>query len=422
MKLKKMTTEKLCVFVLLYCNFLKVFLGSWAPLVSDFLLVFLLFKLFLEKTNAKIGFSLLFLLLLIFLALFSVINPNIYNKLYALIEFRKTFFQFFWLIIGICFNKSSNKTSRDDFLKYVQIISLPIILYGIKQSIWFDSFDKLFYELQDADSYTYIFHGSIRSISVFSGPFHFGFFCNLILIISLYNFSAFKGKVTFLVFSLFAFWGIISSQTRTNLICSILIIWVFIWYIIDKSYKNFSDRFSIKIFFMCMSMVLIPFIFLAQPKSDNLLSSIIHFSEDNRFLGRISTWQDGLNLIKDNLLLGYGIGSAGDTMGQHTIGRVFLTPHNMFLKVAIELGFLGFTIFVGLLAYIFVRCYRLRDKKSRYLCLSLLLIIIVQGLVGSTLATFPIMSIIFILIGRTISCEKKSSQEMIYGKRSESLS
>ena len=92
------------VLIALYSNVLKIWIGSWATLASDVALVIALSSLINYRWNPKHSGSLTFIFvsafMLILLSAFELLNENISNHLYSLIEFRKTFFQLLMLFIG----------------------------------------------------------------------------------------------------------------------------------------------------------------------------------------------------------------------------------------------------------------------------------------------------------------------------------
>lgn len=130
----------LCALVLmaLYSNVLKIWIGSWATLVSDVALVISLASLISYRWNPEHSGSLALIfvcaLLLILLSAFELLNENITNHLYSLIEFRKTFFQLFMLFTAYAYFDPRRGPNEDvRLLKFIVFASVPLILYGIKQ-------------------------------------------------------------------------------------------------------------------------------------------------------------------------------------------------------------------------------------------------------------------------------------------------
>jgi O-antigen ligase len=84
--------------------------------------------------------------------------------------------------------------------------------------------------------------------------------------------------------------------------------------------------------------------------------SISNFSTDGRFLNRLPGYERGLGLVEASPLYGWGSGSAGDTMGGAFTEGAHVTSHNILLKFAVEGGFIGVFLIVGLFV---VLCRRL---------------------------------------------------------------
>ena len=132
------------VFVALYSNVLKLWFGSWATLVYDAMLVCALITLVNYRWNPKrikvLTAILVSSLLLLILGAFEMLNPNITNQLYSLIEFRKTLFQLLTLFVVYAYcSDSGDGETNCKIIRFIVLASLPLILYGIKQFYFFDS-------------------------------------------------------------------------------------------------------------------------------------------------------------------------------------------------------------------------------------------------------------------------------------------
>lgn len=69
--------------------------------------------------------------------------------------------------------------------------------------------------------------------------------------------------------------------------------------------------------------------------------SSIFSLEDGSNLGRLQIWRDSLNMAKDNLLLGVGLGSYSFSLGFAQDYRNAMTSHNLYLDLLVELGIFG---------------------------------------------------------------------------------
>lgn len=115
------------------------------------------------------------------------------------------------------------------------------------------------------------------------------------------------------------------------------------------------------------------------------------------------TWDQAITLIELHPLTGNGIGSAGDTLSAHSVAVNWVTPHNAFLKVTVEMGLFGTLLFALFLVAVLVLCLKssVRNPASLPLVISVAAIVLINMTLGSTLGTFPVMALIYLLIGVT---------------------
>jgi O-antigen ligase len=128
------------------------------------------------------------------------------------------------------------------------------------------------------------------------------------------------------------------------------------------------------------------------------LSSIGNVSADSRFLNRLPTYQIGLDLVSQSPVFGWGAGSAGDTLGSRFgFGYAHVTPHNIFLKYAVEGGLIGLTLFVSIVIVVFRRIDRCTSAGQ--VALIALVIYLVMGLTISVSEALPVSYFLMVLVG-----------------------
>jgi O-antigen ligase len=99
-------------------------------------------------------------------------------------------------------------------------------------------------------------------------------------------------------------------------------------------------------------------------------------SNSDRYL----TWVNGIKVFIDNPTTGVGINNAKNYFYQNTNYPNFqsevnqLEVHNTFLKVAAELGILGFTIFIIYFSWPWVKCLNLKSSKKYFLISSMIIL------------------------------------------------
>lgn len=121
--------------------------------------------------------------------------------------------------------------------------------------------------------------------------------------------------------------------------------------------------------------------------------------------GRLEYWKGSLNMIKDNFWLGTGIGTFAIAypMYQTTYANsMFVThPHNDYLELFTETGFIGFLVFSGIILSIFnyiIRNYKQQQNpKLRIISLSLLASIFSILIHSVTDFNFQIPSNVFLI-------------------------
>lgn len=106
---------------------------------------------------------------------------------------------------------------------------------------------------------------------------------------------------------------------------------------------------------------------------------------DHSLLERFEYWQNATSLIADNWLLGVGVGDVSDQMQQRYNERGSqlrpdrrLRPHNYYLTTWLNLGLLGFVLFVGLLLLFIKQQRQYRQLQGLLIGISLLLTLFIE--------------------------------------------
>ena len=401
------------ILALLYSNVAKVIFGSWATIISDFVIIAALLFKTNERWNKDRSISMLFLFggsfSLIIISIFEILNPNIINRVYSLIEFRKTFFQMLAIYVGYSYLNDSSDVPKtiDETLKFILIASTPLMLYGVKQFVAFDQIDVRLYQFMDSAPDTNRYGQIIRSISFFSGPFHYGMFCVLQLSISLYLRYK-RMNVQYYIFSIISIAGVICSYTRTNIACAIIVCAVFILFgskdYDSKSIPAYKILFGVIVVGIAAILLLSQsgYVDLGNEQINSIINSILHATEDSRLTNRFITWNEAYALFLEKPFLGYGMGSAGDTMAAHGIAYNWVTPHNAFIKVAVEMGMIGLILFLLVcISALNISLFVTRGKlAARGLLISICILLACNMMFGSTLGSFPVMTLIYLILGQ----------------------
>lgn len=127
----------------------------------------------------------------------------------------------------------------------------------------------------------------------------------------------------------------------------------------------------------------------------------------NTFRGRAtSVWPVAFDRLKANPL-GYGLGTFHTTSQNQTLGySFFIPPHNMYLQIALEIGIIGFVIFIVLIfSYIrlLIKAYVIgREKKLVFTAFSSLAAVLAVGIVNYPLEP-PLAFFFWLFTGITTS-------------------
>lgn len=401
--------------VMLYVNlFRPIILFPYLSLIIDFSAIVLIVKHIFSNKIKKNALPFLFLLtLFIFVSFIEMFNPNIPSLSAGLEGFRKTSFPFIMFYIG--FFSIDKKIELPLFLHRFSIATFPILLYAIKQYFFFSDFDKLYLGANNADLYTGMIFGQLRSTSFFAGSFHLGLFSAIMALINIFLFETTKQrnmKHIYIVFFIVAIVSTYTSLTRTNFIA--LFFGILVYKIFQMKKKNLIVVFP---FVLISSIALGSFIIKI---SNSLLTlnnpilkmigSIGNFLNDSRFLGRINGWKNIISLVSSNPLSGYGTGSAGDTLQYSYNFNYHVTSHNFFLKILMETGVVGFLLISMFFILILLKLIRnnlnscnLMSQKFSALIIGILTLFVINAAVGSAIESIPISNLVMMFLGMGVN-------------------
>jgi len=405
--------------VILYLNILRPFsiYKILSPLCDVF--IFLIICKHLLKNGIQKNKIPFFLMVTYFMLLtaFQMLNPNIPEISAGILGFRKTALPFLMFYLGLfSFSKAKDV---EYFLKQISLWSIPILLYGVKQHFFSSNFDNLYIYSNNANMYTGLLFNQIRSVSIFAGPFHYGLFSAVIAVISLYmidNVYAKKYKFFYIALFILSLIACYSSLTRTNLIC--LIVGVFVYKILTM---KTTKALIILWLFGISSIFIFNYInnnsyklLYSQNELIKMIGTILNYDEDSRLLGRTTGWSTGLELLKEHPIIGYGTGSAGDTLQYNYFFEHHITSHNFLLKVFFETGIFGLLLIIILFLFISIMMlHRISKTKSKEykrnitISFSILIIFLVNGIVATAIDTYPVSNLMLLIMPMGINVESQ---------------
>lgn len=401
---------KTIIFILViasYINIMKPLTGiRWWPILIDIVLFLLItVGLFLINLLVRKEYVLLFSRTELFLVIFIIIsfieifNSNVPSLGAGLEGFRKTTYQMAGFFLGVYFIKNIGQAEK--IIKYLYYFSIPILLYGIKQFFYFSSFDQKIIDANLAGYWTYHIAGRVRALSIFSGPFHFGMFSCMMVLLSLYYYMK-RGKYSYLILFLISVFGVFSSMTRTNIVALFVSCLFFLFFIKAEKQKFFK---VINIMLVLLVFILIIMLFNGFLPISRVIGSFSNISGDQRFLNRFPGYKEMIGAFAKHPITGYGMGSAGDTLGKLYDWKVRFTSHNLLFKILIETGVVGLVVYLLFFLAWFKKAFSLVKSNNIFvndisvLAISIVSVLLVNGIVGSAVEAYPINLYVWFFMG-----------------------
>jgi len=192
-----------------------------------------------------------------------------------------------------------------------------------------------------------------------------------------YNYSKFKFLIW--IIEIIAIISIIILQSRLGLLSLI-----FIYFSIFMTQKLIRKKtiFSFLI-------ILTSFIYFSNTTNSNILS--YNFSEDESSIQRIEFYNTAIDLIKQKPLFGFGLGSwKYESLSYSSLkNERILVPyytHNDFLQIFVEMGILGFIIYLSYFIKIGFEIFKKFKLDSFYFYFGIVLVVFF----GNTMLNFPV--------------------------------
>ena len=193
------------------------------------------------------------------------------------------------------------------------------------------------------------------------------------------NFDYSKFKFLIWIIEIIAIISIIILQSRLGLLS---IIFIYFSIFMTQSLIRKKTIFSFLI-------ILTSFIYFSNTTNSNILS--YNFSEDESSIQRIEFYNTAIDLIKQKPLFGFGLGSwkyeslSYSSLKNETILVPYYT-HNDFLQTFVEMGILGFIIYLSFFIKIGFEIFKKFKLDSFYFYSGIILVVFF----GNTMLNFPV--------------------------------
>ena len=396
---------------------LKAITGiRFAPLVFDLgLLLACLLHLGegLLRGKLRVGAADLLLLFLWVMALLQMFNPNVPDLQAGIEGFRK------FIFMSIAFYISRHLFRMRDFRLFSKgmiLFSIPVTLYGIKQFLVMWPIDYRMIELSTASPVTFLMGGWIRPFSTMSGPFQLGLYLVVVMLLLLVLLTKAKPKawlrLSFLVLLGLQLALLLMTRTKGNwggfLVGAIVLILL-------QSRNPIRAAFRLAGLAAVGGLIVGLVFYVASGDTravlDDAIFAITNPLEAPTFVFRMQLWtEEIIPALREQWLLGYGTSSAGEGLQNLYEGTTsqFFYSHNLYIKVLLEMGLIGFVVFLALVGtsmlggfrYLY-RVKRVQPQAVMFLQWSLAVTVsfLIGGIVIATLDAYPANYYFWLLLG-----------------------
>jgi O-antigen ligase len=247
---------------------------------------------------------------------------------------------------------------------------------------------------RSAGEYTALLGGEARLQGVFAGPFHVAIGCLLLIAWGLIRIRTQRSLA--LVALVVGTFGMYLSLVRTVYVALALVVVVII--VAAPTFARFARRVG--------GTAVVAVIgggaqAVVNPPVLGVLESIGEFATDTRFQGRFPGYQQGITMFQSSPLIGWGSGSAGDTLGPYFLFGQHITSHNIFLKIAVEGGVIGILLWAGLVVSIARRMTR--TNPLAVMAAASLAAVVGMGITVASLEALPLTYFAFFFVGLALN-------------------
>lgn len=314
----------------------------YATLLGLFYIVLIVgstFSVILDKDTAYIYSSLVYIPVIFFILLSRKILELVYFALLFIIPYFLIFL--YGLFSG---GLSDYGFIKFDSVIFCSVISSPLLGHVLIKNGTFKTIDlflKLILFILILTVFYKLYYGFFdRSVRFFlNGPIVFGWIMGICSFFSLYLWIILN-KYYYLFFSVLFFISLLWTQSKGPIIVTIFLL--FFSYLMKKKVRSVIPL-SVGIFLLYNLIY-----FISDIQELERIGAIVRFfqkdllNSDYGSVGvRLSMYTETIEIIKNNLILGVGLGQ----WAQYT-QTDFLYPHNVFLEIASELGLILFVIFL----------------------------------------------------------------------------
>lgn len=326
-----------------------------------------------------------------------MVHPNVPDLYVGVLGARKTALCLAGVVLGASIGSHAIPAVERTVIKVLMLgvvvsIALHQFAPGVEASIG-----------RSAGEYTAVIDGQSRLQGIFAGPFHVAIAALMLIGWGLCRWNVNRMlAVLCLVIGLAALY---LSLVRTAYVVLALVILAVV--ILSPSVGKFARRLSVAVVVVIVGVSVIS---VVNPAALGIVESIADFANDGRFLGRLNSYSHAIDLINASPVIGWGSGSAGDTLGGYFIYGQYVSPHNILLKVLVEGGAIGLLLWVGLVIAL-LRGIGVRTQQGT-LAVVLLTILAGMGASIASLEALPLSMLVFFFAGLALKTKTAGASQV----------
>lgn len=327
----------LIVFLLpIYQNILSPVIGIW--ILTSLLRM-------INKPKFNLNLALISLIFFYVILVFGLLwTDNLKAGAFDL-EVKMSIFIFPFLFLFINYSKRHVKFIFYSFILGILISAILLIFKSTQNYLITHLIDSYFYiNLSNQIHPSYLSYYVLTALLI-------------ILIDMKYKvFSLFSSDVLSICISLFLIIFNLMLLSKIGVACSLVIIFIFLidWMVKKKKYIPTTIIISIIFSILYISYQKSSYV---NTRTNELVNTLTQNKKNNPNSStgiRLKIWKEGLNLIKDKPIFGYGTGDVKDVLMQQykvkQIDRAYnlnLNAHNQFIQISIAVGLVGLLIFLS---------------------------------------------------------------------------
>ncbi len=230
------------------------------------------------------------------------------------------------------------------------------------------------------------------------------------------RFAAFEHRIFLGLFAAFLFAVLVLSQSYGGLLGAFIAIFIFVIYT-----RITTGEFLVKKFLNKIIIFIILFVTLAGTLTASLniekFQNLVRIDEHTSISTRLEIWQVGFTLLKENPLLGIGLGQfqpnysyrAEEILGHPPLEPTRLHSHNLYMETWLNTGLLGIVSFIWIVVFAFKKYRKIKPGEEKNIAIAVIIMLsylLIHGLIDVTYWKNDLSLIFWLIIGVNFALSK----------------